>query len=124
MSTKILIMDDEVDTLTMLAMTLKFSGYEVATAETGAQAITLVTEFQPDVIILDVMMPDISGIDVLKRLKQTLAVVPPTIFLSASVRPSDQAEGLAAGAYTYLVKPVLRQKLVETLKLALATKPH
>jgi two-component system OmpR family response regulator len=124
MGAKILIMDDEVDTLNMLAMTLKFSGYEIATAETGKQALALVPTFNPDVIILDVMMPDISGIEVLKKLKQTLPVVPPTIFLSASIKPADQAEGIAAGAYTYLVKPVLRQKLIETLKLALATRPQ
>jgi two-component system, OmpR family, response regulator len=121
MGVKVLIMDDEQDTLNMLAMTLKFSGYEVATAETGLKALALVADFKPEVIILDVMMPDITGIEVLRRLKQSLTKTPPTIFLSASIKPSDQADGLAAGAFTYLVKPVLRQKLIETLKAALAS---
>jgi len=121
MGVKVLIMDDEQDTLNMLAMTLKFSGYEVATAETGLQALKLAEEFKPDLIVLDIMMPDITGIEVLKRLKKSMPKTPPTIFLSASIKPADQADGLAAGAFTYLVKPVLRQKLIETLKAALAS---
>ncbi len=121
MATKVLIMDDEADTLNMLAMTLRFSGYEVAIAETGQKTLQLVADFKPEVIILDVMMPDLSGIDVLRQLKQTLPKVPPVIFLSASVKPADQKDGLAAGAFTFLVKPVLRQKLIETIKAALAS---
>lgn len=121
MSIKVLIMDDESDTLNMLAMTLRFSGYEVAVAETGLKALGLAETFKPDVIILDVMMPDITGIEVLRRLKQSQPKTPPTIFLSASVKPSDQVEGMAAGAFTYMVKPVLRQKLIETIKAALAS---
>ena len=121
MPTKILIMDDEADTLNMLAMTLKFSGYEVTTAETGQKAIALCDEFQPDVLILDVMMPDLSGIDVLRKLRKEKQRLPPVIFLSASIRAEDMQAGLAAGAYAYLVKPVLRQKLIETVKAAIAT---
>lgn len=120
MAVKVLVMDDEADTLNMLAMTLRLSGYEVATAETGKKTLGLVESFKPDVIVLDIMMPDITGIDVLKQLKKTLVKVPPTIFLSASIKPADQADGIAAGAFTYLVKPVLRVKLIETIKAALA----
>ncbi|MEK7312437.1 MAG: response regulator [Chloroflexota bacterium] len=121
MRKKILIMDDEQDTLTMLSMTLKLAGYEVASAETGQKAISLIPEFKPDALILDVMMPDISGIDVLDAVKKQIAILPAVIFLSASVRNEDVDAGMAAGAYTYLVKPVLREKLIETVKAALAT---
>ncbi|MBM4423883.1 MAG: response regulator [Chloroflexi bacterium] len=70
MRKRILIMDDEPDTLTMLSMTLKLAGYDVATAETGQKALALAGEFKPDAMILDVMMPDISGIDVLSRINE------------------------------------------------------
>lgn len=123
MAQKILVMDDEQDTLNMLAMTLKFAGYEIHTADTGQKALEMAAELKPAAIILDVMMPDLSGIEVLRRLKQNLPALPPVIFLSASVRAADREEGMAAGAYTYLVKPVPRQKLVETLKAALSGTP-
>ncbi len=122
MRKKILIMDDEQDTLNMLALTLKFSGFDVVTADTGQKAIELVGEHQPDAIILDVMMPDLSGIEVYKAIKKHVPNTPPVIFLSASIRPQDQVAGLEAGAYTYLVKPVLREKLIETVRAALASK--
>lgn len=119
MRKKILIMDDEQDTLSMLAMTLKFSGFDVATASSGQEAIEQASEYQPDVIILDVMMPDLSGIEVFKAIKAQLPDTPPVIFLSASIRPKDQLAGMEAGAHTYLVKPVMREKLIEVVKAAL-----
>jgi two-component system OmpR family response regulator len=122
MRPKILIMDDEQDTLSMLSLTLKFSGFDVATADTGQKAIAMVGEYQPDAIILDVMMPDLTGIEVFKAIKQQSPDLPPVIFLSASIRPKDQTAGMEAGAYTYLVKPVSREKLIETVKAALASR--
>jgi two-component system OmpR family response regulator len=122
MASKVLLMDDEQDTLQMLAMTLRFSGFDVRTAETGKRAISLASEAMPDLIILDVMMPDISGIDVLRAIKKDALKLPPVIFLSASIRPEDKQQGLAEGAFTYLVKPILREKLLETLRAALAAR--
>jgi two-component system OmpR family response regulator len=103
-------------------MTLRFSGFDVLTATTGKRAIELATEGSPDLIILDVMMPDISGIDVLRTIKKIISAPPPVIFLSASIRPEDKQQGLAEGAFTFLIKPVLRERLLETLKAALAAK--
>jgi two-component system OmpR family response regulator len=120
MGVKVLVMDDEEDTLNMLAMTLKFAGYDVVTADTGHKTLALAVAQKPEVIILDVMMPDFSGIEVLKRLKLLLPALPPVIFLSASIRAADRDESRAIGAFTYLVKPVPRQKLIDTLKDALA----
>lgn len=120
MSVKVLVMDDEQDTLNMLAMTLRYAGYDVVTADTGQKTLELAVAHKPEAIILDVMMPDFSGIEVLKRLKLLLPALPPVIFLSASIRHADRDESLAIGAFTYLVKPVPRQKLVDTLKEALA----
>ena len=119
---KILLMDDEHDTLNMLAMMLRLSGFDVATAETGQKAVALAAEFKPDALILDVNMPDISGIEVLRQIRSQSASQPTAIFLSASIRPGDQEAGLAAGAYAYLIKPVLREKLIATVKEALATR--
>jgi two-component system OmpR family response regulator len=119
MAAKILIVDDERDTLLLLGKTLQFAGYEVATAENGRKALALVPEFNPDVILLDMMMMDLSGLEVLNRLRKQEVNPPPVIILSAAGRADEIEEGLQAGAYKYLVKPTPRDKLLETIKSAL-----
>jgi DNA-binding response OmpR family regulator len=125
MAKKILIIDDENDTLNLLSTTLKVAGYQTAKANDGGSGISLMTEFEPDVIILDIMMPDQSGIDVLNTIKKIYVVPPPVIIFSARGRIEDMVEGIEAGAFKYLVKPVSRDKLLETVKSALdaATTP-
>jgi DNA-binding response OmpR family regulator len=120
---KILIVDDEVDTVNLLSMTLELAGYATAKALDGHTGISLITEFQPDAIVLDVMMPDQSGIEVLNTIKKTFTTPPPVIIFSARARVEDVVEGMEAGAYKYLVKPVTRDKLLETVKSALASRP-
>ncbi len=120
---KILIIDDEVDTLNLLGMTLSLAGYETAKAKDGQTGIALITEFEPDAIILDVMMPDQSGIEVLETIKKLFRAPPPVIIFSARGRIEDMVEGMEAGAFKYLVKPVSRDKLLETIKSALTSRP-
>jgi DNA-binding response OmpR family regulator len=119
MAKKILIVDDENDTLNLLSTTLKVAGYQTAKANDGASGIALMTEFGPDVIILDIMMPDQTGIEVLNTMKKIFTVPPPVIIFSARGRIEDMVEGIEAGAFKYLVKPVSRDKLLETVKSAL-----
>jgi DNA-binding response OmpR family regulator len=122
MGKKILIIDDEVDTLNLLGMTLSLAGYEISKANNGQLGISLISEFEPDVIILDVMMPDQSGIEVLNTIKKLFVSPPPVIIFSARGRIEDMVEGMEAGAFKYLVKPVSRDKLLETVKSALSSR--
>ena len=119
MSGKVLVIDDEAETLSLLKATLQLAGYEVAAALTGQAGITLAVEFRPDVILLDVMMPDLTGIEVLESIKKQLKNPPPIVILSAAGRIDDIEEGMKAGAHKYLVKPVPRDTLLETVKSAL-----
>lgn len=116
---KILLADDEPDTLTLLGMTLTRAGYLVYKAHNGQECLTLAERERPDLIILDMMMPDLNGLDVLRRLRVVYAQ-PPVIFFTAKGRADDMTQGIEAGAYRYLVKPTSREKLLETVKITLA----
>ena len=122
MTHRILVVDDEQDTLILLEMTLQLAGYDVAKASNGERAIMLLNEFNPDVVILDVMMPGESGIEVLNIIKRDFEDPPPVILFTARGRIEDMMEGMEAGAYKYLVKPISREKLLETVKSALASR--
>jgi DNA-binding response OmpR family regulator len=123
MAHRILVVDDEQDTLILLEMTLQLAGYDVGKASNGEKALALLNDFSPDVVILDVMMPGESGIDILNQIKKDFEDPPPVILFTARGRPEDMTEGIEAGAYRYLVKPVSREKLLETVKSALASRP-
>ncbi len=121
MAKKVLIIDDEPDTLNLLSTTLNVAGYETAKALGGNIGVSLMSEFKPDVVILDVMMPEVSGIQVLNTIKKMFTSPPPIIIFSARGRIEDMVDGMEAGAFKYLVKPVSREKLLETIKSALAS---
>ncbi len=122
MAEKILVVDDEPDTLSLLGMTLTRAGYTVLKAPTAKTALDLARQEQPDLIILDVMLPDGSGVDVLKTLRAEASTAQ-VVFFTAKGRVEDMTAGLDAGAYKYLVKPTSREKLLETVKAALAARP-
>jgi len=122
MPEKILIVDDQEDTATLLAIALKRGGYEVLKAHSGQAALEQALSEKPDLIILDVMMPDMNGFDVLKALYSISQTIPPVILFTARDEIEDVVKGMAAGAHSYLVKPTSREKLMETVKTALAEK--
>ncbi len=122
MAQKILVVDDEQDTLILLEMTLQLAGYEVAKAHTGQMAISLLGGRRLIKKKLDLMMPGESGLDILNTIKRDFESPPPVIMFSARGRVEDMVEGMEAGAYKYLVKPISREKLLETVKSALATR--
>lgn len=122
MPEKILIVDDQEDTATLLAIALKRGGYEVLKAHSGQAALEQALSEKPDLIILDVMMPDMNGFDVLKALYSISQTIPPVILFTARDEVEDVVKGMAAGAHSYLVKPTSREKLMETVKTALAEK--
>lgn len=103
----ILVVDDELDTAEMLVEMMRLSGYHVFKSYSGRQAIQMVTRERPDVVLLDVMMPDLSGLDVLRFMRQNPRLQKtPVIILSARCMPSDIQSGLDAGADIFLTKPV------------------
>src|SRR6185436_9296913 len=119
MPEKILIVDDQEDTTTLLSIALKRAGYEVFQAHSGQAALEQALNKKPDLIILDVMMPDMDGFDVLKTLASISQTIPPVILFTAKDEVEDVVKGMADGAHSYLVKPTSREKLLEAVKTAL-----
>lgn len=118
---KILIVDDEIDTLNLMDMVLRMAGYAVIKAMSGQDCLRLNREEHPDLIILDMMMPNLSGMDVLKQLSKSYGA-PPVIIFSAKNQMPDVIEGMEAGAFRYLVKTASRQQLLQAVQDALTNK--
>ena len=112
----ILCADDDRDILALLALRLERAGYRVAQAVDGEQALSLARELGPDVLVLDVMMPRMSGTDVLAALRADAATAGVrVILLSARAQESDIERGLEAGADAYLAKPFQASELIEVV---------
>jgi len=115
---KILIVDDERQLLESISVRLKASGYAVFTAENGIEGIDKFKEIFPDLVILDIMMPGLSGLDTLKEIKELRKEIP-VIILTAYGTPQSAIEALKLGAYDYLAKPFNTQTLLEMIKKAI-----
>jgi DNA-binding response OmpR family regulator len=103
---KLLIADDESGIRSLVRMTLERDSYQILEASDGEEAIALAREFHPEVVLLDVMMPGLSGFDVCRALKDDPTTAEATVvLLTAKAQESDRAEGIAAGADDYFTKP-------------------
>lgn len=110
---RVLIVDDQVTVLRMLGLMFEQAGYEVSVAENGNDALKKLAVMPPDLIVLDVMMPGISGLDVCRQVRADARMAHlPIIILSAKSQLEDKVEGFAAGADDYVTKPVARQELI------------
>ena len=117
---KILIVDDEKDILEFVGYNLENEGYIVKKASNGHQAIKLNHSFKPDIIILDVMMPDLDGIETCYQIKQEISTNnPKIIFLTARSEDYSEISGLEAGADDYITKPVRPRVLLSRIKAIL-----
>lgn len=117
MKAKILVVDDEPDAVDLIAFNLKNAEYRVATAADGAEAIRKARSFSPDLIVLDLMLPQIDGLEVCKLLRkdpQTSSV--PIIMLTAKAAEIDRVLGLEMGANDYLTKPFSPRELLLRIK--------
>lgn len=117
MGYKILIADDEENLITLVKDNLEMEDFTVVTARDGIETIEVVVKEKPDLILLDVGMPRIDGIEVCRRLKsdkQTAHI--PVIFLSALVRGEDVRRGLEVGAERYLPKPCTPRQLIRVVR--------
>jgi len=109
---RIVIVEDEPDTAEMFAEMMRLSGYQVKKSYGGSPAISLISQEMPDAVVLDVMMPDLSGLEVLRFLRRDPRLEKiPVIVVSAKSLPSDIKTGLDAGANKYLTKPVAFNEL-------------
>lgn len=118
---KIVIAEDEPDIRELIAFTLRFAGYEVITGSNGEEGYQLTRTERPDLVMLDVRMPKLTGYEACKRIKSEpeLADIP-VIFLSAKGQENEIEQGLAAGAEEYLLKPFALDQLVDRVKAVLA----
>jgi len=114
---KILVVDDEPRMVQFISMNLKLEGFDVISAENGYQALEKVTRELPDLIVLDIMMPDMDGYETLKKVRAFSTV--PVIFLSVKNEAADRIKGLDLGADDYVTKPFEPAELVSRIKAVL-----
>ncbi|MFN0149907.1 MAG: response regulator transcription factor [bacterium] len=113
---KVLVVDDEIYILHILDFSLNAEGYEVITAEDGEAAIEKAQKEQPDLVVLDVMMPKIDGYEACRKMKQDPKMKDvPVILLTAKGRDIDRKLGLEVGADDYITKPFSPNKLIEKI---------
>ena len=115
---KLLLVDDEENLRSMLAAALRHNGYEVEVAESGRVALDGVAAIRPDLILLDVMMPDLDGFEVCRRLRSD-GFRMPVLFLTARDATEDKVRGLTLGGDDYLVKPFSLEELVARVEALL-----
>lgn len=119
--TKILIAEDEPDIRELVAFTLRFAGYEVVAASNGEDAVEQARRELPDLILMDVRMPRLTGYDACKLMKADPALKDtPVVFLSAKGQDAEIQTGISAGAEEYLLKPFAPDHLTQRVKAILA----
>lgn len=115
---RILVVDDESSISDLIATSLKFVGFEVRTAATGSQALTIAEEFKPHALILDVMLPDLDGFEVCRKIRNE-GIEVGVLFLSAKDEMKDKVQGLTIGGDDYMTKPFSLEELVARLRALL-----
>ena len=115
---RILVVDDEPNILDVIAMALRFQGFEVETAANGREALAGVRSFQPHLMLLDIMLPDMEGFEVAQRLGAERAGLP-IVFLTARDTTGDKVRGLTMGGDDYVTKPFSLEELVARIRAIL-----
>ena len=118
----VLIIEDEEDAAELFAEMMRVSGFRVVKTSSSAPALALMTDEKPDIVLLDIMMPEISGLDILRQMRRDPALVNiPVIVVSAQSMPTDIKHSMEAGASMYLTKPVGFRELKEAVDRALGS---
>ncbi|MFI1988806.1 response regulator transcription factor [Actinoplanes sp. NPDC020271] len=115
---RLLVVDDEATVRELLSEALRFAGFAVTSAATGAEAVAAAVREPPDLVLLDVMLPGMDGFEVLRRLRAA-GVRVPVLFLSAKDAPDDKITGLTAGGDDYVTKPFHLRELIARIKAVL-----
>jgi two-component system KDP operon response regulator KdpE len=110
----VLVADDEVRITKLVSLALREQGFRVVTAENGTDALQKAEEYRPDVVVLDIVMPDLDGIEVMRELQERRPV--PVILLTAKGSTSDKAQGLDMGADDYVAKPFHPDELAARIR--------
>jgi two-component system OmpR family response regulator len=112
---RVLVVDDEPNIVDVVSMALRYQGFAVEAAGTGAEALSAVTAFRPHLIVLDVMLPDMEGFEVARRLGAQRGTVP-IIFLTARDETEDKIRGLTTGGDDYVTKPFSLEELIARVR--------
>ena len=112
---RVLVVDDEPTLAELLSMALRYEGWDVRSAGDGMTAVRTAREFRPDAVVLDMMLPDIDGLEVLRRLRGETPGVP-VLFLTAKDAVEDRITGLTAGGDDYVTKPFSLEEVVARLR--------
>lgn len=115
---RVLVVDDEANIAELLQMALRFEGWDVATAATGRSAVQAARDTLPDAIVLDMMLPDFDGLEVLRRIRAFAPHVP-VVFLTARDAVEDRIQGLTAGGDDYVTKPFSLEEVVARIRAVL-----
>jgi two-component system OmpR family response regulator len=115
---RILIVDDEASITELVAMALRYEGFTVQAAQNGREALDAVTAFDPDLVVLDIMMPGLDGFEVARRLRNGSSVLP-ILFLTARDATDDKVRGLTLGGDDYMTKPFSVEELVARIRAIL-----
>ena len=118
LTTRVLVIDDEPNITSLVATALRYEGFEVATAATGREALAQVEAFRPHMLVLDVMLPDLDGFEVARRLRQDAQRVP-ILFLTAKDATEDKVRGLTLGGDDYVTKPFSLEELLARIRAVL-----
>lgn len=119
----VMIIEDEEDAAELFAEMMRISGFRVLKTSKSEPAIAMMTADRPDIVLLDIMMPEVSGLDILRQMRRdpNLAGIP-VIVVTAKGMPADIKNGMEAGASTYLTKPVGFQELKDAVERTLGAK--
>ncbi len=112
---RVLAVDDEPSLTELLSMALRYEGWNARTAGTGTEAVRTAREFQPDAIVLDMMLPDFDGLEVMRKVRADQPDVP-VIFLTAKDAVADRVAGLTAGGDDYVTKPFSLEEVIARLR--------
>jgi two-component system response regulator MprA len=118
---RVLVVEDDTEIADVLRRTLRQEGHEVRSAADGVEALEVAEEFIPDLVVLDLGLPKLDGVEVLRRLRAESDV--PILILTARTETDDRVEGLDSGADDYLVKPFERQELLARMRALLRRRP-
>jgi two-component system cell cycle response regulator DivK len=120
----VMIVEDEADAAELFAEMMRVSGFRVLKTSSSAPALRMMTDEKPDLVLLDIMMPGISGLDILREMREDPALAGiPVVIVSAKAMPADIRRAMEAGASTYLTKPVGFLELKQAVENALGNQP-
>jgi two-component system OmpR family response regulator len=115
---RLLVVEDDPNILELLSASLRFAGFDITTATSGAEAVAAVRERRPDLIVLDIMLPDLDGFEVVRKLRDT-GTRTPVVFLTARDATDDKIRGLTLGGDDYVTKPFSLEELTARIRAVL-----